>query len=89
MIKIETQLMNALINFSREYQRQHSFINLTGFTPCSDTEELRTFIIPVSGIKRIEKLDNRQYEVIFLTLFLQVKLIISEDEFNAKIKPIL
>ena len=100
MTKIEMQTMNALINLSREYTKQNSFIEVHGYTkesvpimPDYNNEEqldvkYHTYKIRVRNLKRIEELDNGNYELLFDVPFSN-KLTITQKEFEDKIEPLL
>lgn len=94
--KIEMQTMNALINLNREYTKQNSFIEVHGYTkesaPIGSEEGMiikyHTYQIRVRDLKRIEKLDSGDYELLIDSVFAS-KFIVTDEEFENKIKPIL
>ena len=86
MTNIEMKTMLLLQQFCKEYHKQNSFVKVKGFMP--NDEQVYSLYIRVSGIKRVEELENGNYEILFDSVF-SGKLIVTKEEFEAKIMPIL
>lgn len=87
MTNIEMKTMLLLQQFCKEYHKQNSFVEVKYFMP-NDERVAYSLYIRVSEIKSIKELNNGNYEILLASV-LGDKLIVTKEEFETKIMPIL